>query len=124
MNNREHDLKSRRFEFDEIRRKLRDLNDLKRQLESSLDRLAAPESGTSVAVGGGELEERRSTLQQSLSEISRQIDETKSAMESSREAIEHQELVHNGYNRIPVAVGSRRGRGQVEHIRIVRTQRG
>lgn len=119
---REQDMKSRRFEFDEIRRKLRDLTDLKVQIEASLDRL--PQMGLpSVAVGGGEADQRRETLERSLEAIGREIKETRDALDMSREEIERQEHVHSGYDRIPVAVGSRRGRGQVEHIRIVRSQR-
>lgn len=120
---REHDMKSLRFEFDEMRRKLRDLSDLKAQIEASLDRLPAGGVGP-VPRGGGNVDQRRDTLQRSLDEIGREIEDAKRVLDNNREEIERQENVHNGYDRIPVAIGSRRGRGQVEHIRIVRNQRG
>lgn len=118
---RVQDMKTRRFEFDEMRRKLRDLTDLKAQIEASLDRL--PQAGTSAAPAD-DAERRRETLRRSLQAIGREIEETRQLLDSSREELKRQETAHNGYDRIPVAVGSRRGRGQVEHIRIVRTQRG
>lgn len=123
MTMREQDIKSLRFEFDETRRKLRDLTDLKVQIEASLDRLPA-NVGASGAHAGPEADQRRDTLQRSLEEIGREIDDTRRRLDVNREEIERQENVHNGYDRIPVAIGSRRGRGQVEHIRIVRNQRG
>lgn len=122
---REQDIRSRRFEFDEMRRKLRDLNDLKVQIEASLDRL--PQNGLPGAYpgmrDGDEAGQRRETLEHSLQAISREIEETRALLDTSREEIERQENAYTGYDRIPVAVGSRRGRGQVEHIRIVRSQR-
>lgn len=120
---REQDMKSLRFEFDEMRRKLRDLTELKVQIEASLDRLP-PSAAMPASHGGIDADQRRVTLQRSLAEISREIDDTKQLLNSNREELERQEAVQYGYDRIPVAVGSRRGRGQVEHIRIVRNQRG
>ncbi len=117
MTIRDHEMKARRFEFDEARRKMRDLGELKRHLESSRDRLVGDSRD------GESAEDRRLTLQASIDDIERQLVATRVTLDSSREAMESQELVRNGYDRIPVAVGSRRGRGQVEHIRIVRTHR-
>lgn len=120
---REQDMKSLRFEFDGMRRKLRDLTDLRAQIEASLDRL--PKGGPVGGMhGGDDADRRRETLRRSLDEIGREIEDTRQLLDMSREEIARQENVHNGYDRIPVAVGSRRGRGQVEHIRIVRNQRG
>lgn len=125
MTIRDQELKARRFELDEKRRRLRDLCELKRHLESSLERLARTPvgGGHSDGKGGESPEERRQTLLRSLEDISRQIGDSEQELDAGRESLEHQELVHNGYDRVPVAVGSRRGRGQVEHIRIVRNQR-
>lgn len=122
MSIRENEIKSRRFEVDEMRRKIRDLAELKAQLESSLDRLSDAAAGAGGRVRGAP-DERRETLMRSLREIEREIRQTRDALNVSREQIEREESVHNGYDRIPVAIGSRRGRGQVEHIRIVRNQR-
>lgn len=127
MTIREHELRARRFELDEKRRKLRDLCELKRHLETSLERLSKVPVGGQAQGGLGDgaesAEERRQTLLRSLEDISRKIGESESELDAGRESLERQELVHSGYDRVPVAVGSRRGRGQVEHIRIVRTQR-
>lgn len=123
MTMREQDMKSLRFEIDEMRRKLRDLTDLKVQIEASLDRLP-PNGVAAVSHSSADPDQRRDTLQRSLQEIGREIEDTKRLLDSNREEIERQESVHAGYDRIPVAIGSRRGRGQVEHIRIVRNQRG
>ena len=120
MSIRENEIRSRRFEVDEMRRKIRDLAELKAQLESSLDRLSDAGAGGRAR---GSSDERRETLMRSLREIEREIRQTRDALNVSREQIEREESVHNGYDRIPVAIGSRRGRGQVEHIRIVRNQR-
>lgn len=129
MTTRDSQMGSRRFELDETRRKLRDLGELKRHIESSLERLggsapaigaAAP--GNSAANGSGD--ERRATLMRSLDEINRNLAETEKELTTGQDELEHQEMVQNGYDRIPVAVGNRRGRNQVEHIRIVRSQRG
>lgn len=122
MTVREHEIQARQFEFDEKRRKLRDLVDLRQHIEASLDRIA------SGPVGGygntGAAEGRSETLRRSLDDIERQIAETEAAMETARSFLEDSENVKYGYDRVPVAVGKGRGRGQVEHIRIVRAQRG
>lgn len=125
MTIREHELKARRFELDEKRRKLRDLCELKRHLESSLERLSRVPVGGQRQAGEGEgsATERRQTLLRSLEDISRQIGDSETDLDADRESLERQEMVHNGYDRVPVAIGSRRGRGQVEHIRIVRNHR-
>lgn len=125
MTIREHELKARRFELDEKRRKLRDLCELKRHLESSLERLSRVPVGGQRQAGDGEgsATERRQTLLRSLEDISRQIGDSETDLDADRESLERQEMVHNGYDRVPVAIGSRRGRGQVEHIRIVRNHR-
>ena len=122
MTVREHEIQARQFEFDEKRRKLRDLSDLKKHIEASLDRLV---SGPAGSYGNnGSTEERRDTLQKSLADIDRQVTDTRAAMESARSFLEDSEHVRDGYDRVPVVVGKGRGRGQVEHIRIVRAQRG
>lgn len=122
MTVREHEIRERQFEFDEKRRKFRDLNDLRQHIEASLDRIA---SGPAGSYGDNRsAEERRETLRKSLDDIDRQISETETAMEAARSFLEESENVRDGYDRVPVAVGKGRGRGQVEHIRIVRAQRG
>lgn len=122
MTVREHEIRGRQFELDEKRRKLRDLNDLRQHIEASLNRIA---SGTVVGHrDNSSVEERRETLQKSLEDIDRQISETETAMEAARSFLQESENVRDGYDRVPVAVGKGRGRGQVEHIRIVRAQRG
>lgn len=122
MTVREHEIRARQFEYEEMCRKVRDLTDLKQHIESSLDRIA---SGQWVGYGGnGSGEDRRETLMKSLEDINRQLDETEEAMESARALLEESEHVRDGYSRVPVAVGKGRGRGQVEHVRIVRAQRG
>lgn len=122
MTVRDQDIRARQFEFDEMRRKLQDLNSLKQHIEASMDRLAAGQ-GTGYG-GNGAGEDRRTTLEKSLADIERQIATTESGMEDARSALRETENVRDGYNRVPVAVGKGRGRGQVEHIRIVRAQRG
>jgi len=122
MTVREHEIQARQFEFDEKRRKLRDLHDLKQHIEASLDRIV---SGPAGSYGkNGSADERRATLQKSLADIDRQIGESQIAMEAARSFLEDSEHVRDGYDRVPMAVGKGRGRGQVEHIRIVRAQRG
>ena len=122
MNVREHEIRERQFEFDEKRRKLRDLNDLRQHIEASLDRIAAGPAGS---YGDNRpVEERRETLRKSLDDIDRQISETETATEAARSILKESENVRDGYDRVPVAIGKGRGRGQVEHIRIVRAQRG
>jgi chromosome segregation ATPase len=122
MTVREHEIRERQFEFDEKRRKLRDLNDLRQHIEASLDRIA---SGPAGGYGdNGSAEERRETLRKSLDDIDRQISESETALEAARSFLEESENVRDGYDRVPVVVGKGRGRGQVEHIRIVRAQRG
>jgi len=119
MTVREHEIQARQFEYDEKRRKLRDLNDLRVHLASSVDRIASGFAG-----GNASVEDRRVTLQKSLDDIDRQIQETETAMLAARAFLKESENVRDGYDRVPVAVGKGRGRGQVEHIRIVRAQRG
>lgn len=120
MTVREQELKAHRFKIDEKQRKLRDLNELKRHIHATLDRLSASEAG---GAGGETAAERRETLRKSLDEIERQLKQTDTELVASQQILDEQESVRDGYDRVPVAVGSRRGRGQVEHIRIVRTQR-
>jgi chromosome segregation ATPase len=122
MTVREHKIRARQFEFEEMSRKLQDLNDLKQHIEMSLDRIASGQGGGYGS--NGSYDERRKTLMESLEDINRQVDETEEAMESARALLEESENVRDSYNRVPVAVGKGRGRGQVEHIRIVRSQRG
>ncbi len=126
MTIRDSQLNSRRFELDETKRKLRDLADLKRHIDTSLERLDA--AGDTATQGNGmaadgNAGDRRETLSRSLDEIDRKISETETELLADQEDLDRHELARNGYDRIPVAVGSGRGRGQVEHIRIVRTQR-
>ncbi len=122
MTVREHEIQARQFELEEKRRKLRDLNDLRHHMESSLDRIVAGPAGSYG--DNGSAEERRETLRASLTDINRQIGETQTAMEAARSFLEDSENVRDGYDRVPVVIGKGRGRGQVEHIRIVRAQRG
>jgi chromosome segregation ATPase len=122
MTVREQEIRARRFEFDENNRKLRDLTGLRVHIESSLDRIAV--GPKSVHGDGGSLEERRVKLQESLADIDKQIAETEAVLEEARAFLEESENVRDGYDRVPVAIGKGRGRGQVEHIRIVRAQRG
>ncbi len=122
MTVREREIQARKFEYSEKRRKLRDLTELRQHIESSLDRLASSPLGNHGANGPGET--RRATLQISLDDIDRQIRETEIAMEAARAFLAESENVRDGYDRVPVAIGKGRGRGQVEHIRIVRAQRG
>lgn len=122
MTVREHEIQARQFEYHEKRRKLQDLNDLREHLGSSLDRIV---SGPAVGYGDkGSAEDRLATLRKSLDDIDRQIKETETAMIAARAFLEESENVRDGYDRVPVAIGKGRGRGQVEHIRIVRAQRG
>ena len=122
MTVREHEIRERKFEFEEKRRKLRDLNDLRQHIEASLDRIS---SGPAGSYGDNRpVEERRETLRKSLDDIDRQISETETATEAARSVLEESENVRDGYDRVPVVIGKGRGRGQVEHIRIVRAQRG
>lgn len=122
MTVREHEIRGRQFEFDEKRRKLRDLTDLRQHIEASLDRIASGPAGSYH--DNSTAEERRETLRKSLDDIDLQISETETAMEAARSFLEESENVRDGYDRVPVAIGKGRGRGQVEHIRIVRAQRG
>ena len=122
MTVRDHEIRERQFEFDEKRRKLRDLADLRQHIEASLDRIASGPAGSHNNTNSAE--ERRETLRKSLEDIDRQISETETVMELARSFLEESENVRDGYDRVPVAVGKGRGRGQVEHIRIVRSQRG
>jgi hypothetical protein len=122
MTVREQEIRARRFEFDENSRKLHDLMGLRAHIQSSLDRIAA---GPAAAhFGGSSLQDRRAKLQESLEDIDKQISETEAAMEDARVFLEESESVRDGYDRVPVAIGKGRGRGQVEHIRIVKAQRG
>lgn len=122
MTVREHEIQARQFEFDEKRNKLQDLKDLREHIESSLNRIA---SGAAGGYGGTESpDDRCATLQRSLDDIDRQIEETRTALEAARSFLQETENVRDGYDRVPVAIGKGRGRGQVEHIRIVRAQRG
>lgn len=122
MTVREQEIRTRRFEFDENSRKLHDLMGLRAHIQSSLDRIAA---GPAAAhFDGSSVQDRRAKLQESLEDIDKQISETEAAMEDARVFLEESESVRGGYDRVPVAIGKGRGRGQVEHIRIVKAQRG
>lgn len=121
MTIRDSQLNSRRFELDETRRKLRDLADLKRHIDASLERLDTAAQGNGKA--DGNVRDRRETLSRSLDEIDRKISKTEAEILVEQEDLDRHELVRNGYDRIPVAVGRGRGRNQIEHIRIVRSPR-
>jgi len=124
MTVREHELKAHRFKIDEQRQKLRDLGELKRHIHATLDRIARDESGdVGNRDGMSATSARREVLCRSLEEIEGQVKRTEAELTASQQALDEQENVREGYDRVPVAVGSRRGRGQVEHIRIVRAQR-
>lgn len=122
MTVRKHQIRARQFEFEEMTRKVRDLKDLKQHIESSLDRIASGNGSGYGSNGSGD--ERQLTLIKSLEEINLQLDETEEALAEARALLEESENVRDGYSRVPVAVGKGRGRGQVEHVRIVRAQRG
>lgn len=122
MTVRDHEIRARQFEYDEKRRKLSDLYDLRGHIVASLDRISSGPSGTYG--DSAPAEDRRATLQRSLDDIDRQIDQTTSDMDAARSFLEDSANVRDGYDRVPVAIGKGRGRGQVEHIRIVRAQRG
>jgi len=120
----EHELKAHRFKIDEKRQKLRDLGELRQHIHATLDRMSNSESsspGTADAMTP--VSGRRETLCKSLEDIEKQVKQTETELEVSQQALNEQETARDGYDRVPVAVGSRRGRGQVEHIRIVRAQR-
>lgn len=122
MTVREHEIQARQFEYDEKRRKIRNLTDLREHIESSLIRIA---SGTAGGYGAnGSADERRATLRTSLDDIDGQIEETQIALEAAHSFLQDSENARDGYDRVPVAVGKGRGRRRVEHIRIVRAQRG
>lgn len=122
MTVREHEIQARQFEYDEKRRKIRNLNDLREHIESSLLRIA---SGSAGGYGGnGSADERRATLRTSLDDIDGQIEEAQIALEAAHVFLQESENARDGYDRVPVAIGKGRGRRQVEHIRIVRAQRG
>ena len=125
MTVRESALQAHRFKIDEKQRKLQDLNELKQHIHATMDRLARTDAdGGGIAGSDRVLAERQETLRKSLAEIESQLKETKTDLDASQKILDDQENVRDGYDRIPVAVGSQRGRGQVEHIRIVRNQRG
>lgn len=124
MTVRDHELKAHRFKIDEQRQKLRDLGELRRHIHATLDRMARDQSndlrnGDAASAAS----ERREVLCKSLEEIENQVKQTEADLAASQQALDEQENARDGYDRVPVAVGSRRGRGQVEHIRIVRAQR-
>ena len=124
MTVRDHELQAHRFKIDEKRQKLRDLNELKQHIHATLDRMSTSESN-SLAPGdvSSAMSGRRQTLSKSLEEIESQVKQTEADLAASQQAFDEHENAREGYDRVPVAVGSRRGRGQVEHIRIVRTHR-
>ncbi len=124
MTVRENKLQAHRFRVDEKKRKLQDLNQLRQHIHATLDRMSNNESGGAGTAGAKtETAGRREILLKSLEEIDQQVKDTEAELETSRQDLDEQEHAREGYDRVPVAVGSRRGRGQVEHIRIVRTQR-
>lgn len=124
MTVREHELKAHRFKIDEQRQKLKDLGELRRHIHATLDRIANDDGSdhgspdVASATSG-----RREVLCRSLEEIDKQVKQTETELAASQQTLDEQENAREGYDRVPVAVGSRRGRGQVEHIRIVRAQR-
>lgn len=124
MTVRENVLQTHRFKIDEKQRKLQDLSELKQHILATLDRLSINQAnGAGIPASDEAATERRETLRKSLEEIQSQVEQTETELESSRKVLDEQENVRDGYDRIPVAVGSQRGRGQIEHIRIVRTHR-
>lgn len=124
MTFREHDLRAHRVKIDEQRQKLKDLSELKRHIHATLDRMSRVEDGDAGAHDGKSAGSvRRDVLCRSLEEIEREVRLTEAQLAASEQAFNEQENARDGYDRVPVAVGSRRGRGQVEHIRIVRAQR-
>lgn len=124
MTVRDHELRAHRFKIDEKRQKLKDLGELKRHIHATLDRMARTDSGDAGLQDGKSIVlERRDVLCRSLEEIEREFRLTEAELAASEQAFNEQENARDGYDRVPVAVGSRRGRGQVEHIRIVRAQR-
>ncbi|MDH3229392.1 MAG: hypothetical protein OEN55_06340 [Alphaproteobacteria bacterium] len=80
-------------------------------------------SGMGIADSKSAISGRRETLGKSLEEIESQVKQTEAELDAGQQALDEQENAREGYDRVPVAVGSRRGRGQVEHIRIVRAHR-
>ena len=124
MTVREHELNAHRFKIDEQRQKLKDLAELRRHIHATLDRMAKDDGrdrggpDAASATSG-----RREVLCKSLEEIDSQVKQTETELATSQQALDEQENAREGYDRVPVAVGSRRGRGQVEHIRIVRAHR-
>ena len=124
MTVREHELKAHRFKIDEKRQKLQDLGELRQHIHATLDRISNNEgSGLGPADADRAISDRREILRKSLEEIEKQVLQTEAELEDSQQTLDEQENAREGYDRVPVAVGSRRGRGQVEHIRIVRAQR-
>lgn len=124
MTVREHELKAHKFKIDELRQKLTDLGELKRHIHATLDRMAKDEGVVRGGVDGpSATSQRRDVLCKSLEEIEDRVRQTESELAASQQALDEQQNAREGYDRVPVAVGSRRGRGQVEHIRIVRAQR-
>ena len=124
MTVRDHELKAHRFKIDEKRQKLKDLGELRQHIHATLDRMSNNEnSGHGTADAISAISGRRETLCKSLEEIESQFKQTQAELEASQQAFDEQENAREGYDRVPVAVGSRGGRGQVEHIRIVRAQR-
>jgi len=124
MTVRDHELKAHKFKIDEKRQKLRDLGELRRHIHATLDRMARDESSDlRNRDAASAAPERREVLCRSLEEIENQVKQTEADLAASQQALDEQENAREGYDRVPVAVGSRRGRGQVEHIRIVRAQR-
>jgi hypothetical protein len=121
---RNQELVTSRLKVDEQQRKLQDLAELKRHIQASLGRLeSAPAAGPGGSADSGEdAEARLRTLQRSLDESEAKVKETETKLAASRQELDEQENVRESFDRVPVAVGSRRGRGQVEHVRIIRTQ--
>lgn len=124
MTVREHELNAHRFKVDEKRQKLQDLNQLRQHIHATIDRMSNTES-SGIGAGGAKptTSGRREILCKSLEEIDTQVKQTEAELEAGQQALDEQQNAREGYDRVPVAVGSRRGRGQVEHIRIVRSQR-
>lgn len=124
MTVRKHELTAHRFKIDEHRQKLRDLGELRRHIHATLDRMAQDDGSDRGNRDAASITDgRREILCKSLEEIDKQVQQTEAELAASQQALDEQENAREGYDRVPVAVGSRRGRGQVEHIRIVRAQR-
>lgn len=119
MTVRDSELKAHRFKVEEKRQKLQDLDELRQHIHATLDRMSRNEEPSRR----DEQASRRETLCKSLEEIDRQATRTQTELHAIQQTLDDHTNARDVYDRVPVAIGSRRGRGQVEHVRIVRTQR-